>query len=72
MIIESVKAAELQKPVVWLSCCCCGASTLGRQWHNRDTGYGLCDDCIEFCHRGETADSFQSLYGMKGVHYSVE
>jgi hypothetical protein len=34
-------------PARWLLCSCCGAETRGRQWHNRDTGYGLCVSCIQ-------------------------
>ena len=45
---------------------------MGRQWWNRDTGYGLCVKCIPFCERGETPESFQRLYGERGVHYAVE
>ncbi len=59
-------------PVRRLLCSCCGAVTRGAQWHNRDTGYGLCADCIDFCRRKETAESFRSLYGDRGVHYDVK
>lgn len=55
-----------------LRCCCCGAITRGRQWHNRDTGYGLCPDCIDFCHRNTTDDEFRSNYGDRGVHYDIK
>ena len=58
-------------PVESLSCCCCGNRTLGRQWWNRDTGYGLCDGCIELCGAdvpvGDTAES----YGVRGIHYDI-
>lgn len=54
-----------------LICCCCGMPTKGRQWWNRDTGYGLCDDCIEYCGAdipvGQTAES----YGIRGYHYDI-
>lgn len=52
-------------------CSCCGAWTRGRQWPNRDTGYGLCVACIPFCSRGESAESFKRLYGERGVHFDV-
>lgn len=54
-----------------LECSCCGAETLGRQWWNRDTGYGLCVACIPFCQRGETPETFASLYGTRGVHFDL-
>ena len=46
-----------------LECCCCGKNA-GRfvQWHNRDTGYGLCPDCIDHCKRGATEEEFRSAY----------
>lgn len=55
-----------------LSCCCCGNTTRGRQWWNRDTGFGLCDNCITFVGDadvpvGETTQS----YGVRGFHYDV-
>lgn len=58
-------------PVKRLLCSCCGSVTRGRQWHNRDTGWGLCADCIEFCHRKETPEQFRRLYGDRGIHYDV-
>lgn len=54
-----------------LHCSCCGNGTAGRQWHNRDTGFGLCRNCIDFCHRNETDEEFKSCYGERGVHYDV-
>ena len=32
-------------PVVRMRCACCDGWCYGRQWHNRDTGFGLCGDC---------------------------
>jgi hypothetical protein len=54
-----------------LSCSCCGKATVGRQWWNRDTGYGLCTACIDFCARGENPESFEQLYGKRGIHYDL-
>lgn len=33
-----------------LSCCCCGSRPAPalRQWWNRDNGYGMCGNCIEY------------------------
>ena len=55
-----------------LTCCCCGNATKGRQWHNRDTGYGLCNDCVAYCARNTSAEEFQSCYGISGIHYNVQ
>lgn len=55
-----------------LTCCCCGDATTGRQWRNRDTGWGLCVNCIDYCARGESAESMRSLYGDRGVYYDIK
>ena len=64
---------QTNEPLISLTCCCCGSDTKGRQWWNRDTGYGLCNDCIEYCSVqdvpvGETARS----YGVRGMHWDCE
>lgn len=51
--------------------CCCGASTIGCQWHNRDDGYGLCADCIDFCTSRQSAEETRSSYGDKDIHYGI-
>jgi hypothetical protein len=66
-------AAGKTAPIVDLRCCCCDSATRGRQWWNRDTGYGLCDDCIEYCRvadvkHGDTARA----YGIRGFHWDIE
>lgn len=55
-----------------LTCSCCGALTRGRQWHNRDTGYGVCESCIERIGEKETPEQLHRNYGEKGVHYAVD
>lgn len=59
------------KKVIDLTCCCCGNETRGRQWWNRDKGFGLCNKCVDFCKRGETEESFKQCYGIEGVHYKL-
>lgn len=60
-------------------CACCGADA-GRwqQWHNQDTGYGLCRACADriathqpFGRPGELNDpaAFCRTYGLPGIHY---
>ena len=62
-----------------LTCCCCGESA-GRwkQWHNRDTGYGLCKRCAEwikqhrpFGHEPITPEEFERTYGVEGVNWGA-
>lgn len=60
-------------PIKTLECNCCGSSTKGRQWWNRDTGYGMCDFCIEYVRRKGMAESeIRDNYGVQGVHWGVE
>ena len=55
-----------------LTCCVCGAYTKGRQWHNRDTGYGICPDCITWLESRDTDPAeMKSLYGINGTHYNT-
>ncbi len=64
---------ERAKPIRELGCCCCGNSTKGRQWWNRDTGYGICPSCIEYVRKhGETDAEIRENYGIAGIHYGVE
>ena len=57
-------------PIRSLECCCCGSATKGRQWHNRDTGYGLCVACAEWM-IAEKRDNPKELAGERGVHWDV-
>ena len=61
-----------------LECCCCGGDA-GRwqQWHNRDTGYGVCAKCVDWIKtrpllrevdRPDDAEILR-LYGQEGVNW---
>lgn len=67
----SVLGADEKGLVRRMLCSCCGAVTKGRQWHNRDLGWGLCVDCISRCSQNETAEEFRRLYGDRGFHYDI-
>lgn len=54
-----------------LTCSCCDRPTRGRQWHNRDTGYGLCTKCATWLEPRESAEAMQQNYGTKGIHYAI-
>lgn len=56
-------------PIKYLQCSCCGNYDYGRQWWNRDSGYGLCKECSDYLEKREGTDSMNSCYGVKGVHY---
>jgi hypothetical protein len=61
------------EPVKELGCCCCGNSTRGRQWYNRDTGYGICSECIAYVRgSGMSEAEIRDNYGIEGVHFSVQ
>ena len=62
-----------------LNCCCCGGRHLGRQFHNQDTGYGLCSDCATMIaqHRPfgcnpMTQQEMERTYGVRGIHYDIQ
>jgi hypothetical protein len=56
-----------------MSCACCGTYTTGRQWGNRDDGYGLCNGCIDDCVTNPN-DWLEAgcAYGIPGVHYDID
>lgn len=65
------KAAR--RKLTTLTCCCCGNGTKGRQWWNRDTGYGLCDECIGTCGVGGVAPGeVADAYGVRGRHWDTK
>lgn len=67
---DCVKPDAYKKPRS-LVCCCCGDATRGRQWWNRDTGYGLCVPCADRIGKKETAENMTENYGHKGIHYAI-
>jgi len=44
---------------------------MGRQWWNRDKGFGLCSQCAERIEKRENADYMKECYGIKGYHYDL-
>ena len=65
--------ADRGLPVRRLLCAVCGAATRGRQWHNRDTGHGVCPPCVPWMlARGISADELVNNYGVAGIHYGAE
>lgn len=59
-------------PILNLCCCCCGNATRGRQWWNRDCGFGLCDRCISFARvEGVPVGAEAPSYGIRGYHWDV-
>ena len=64
-----VATNKAERPKV---CACCG-SDAGRwaQWWNRDNGWGICGDCVDWMltRPGESAETVTRAYGEPGVHY---
>lgn len=63
---------ELTVAVQSLTCCCCGEETQGRQWWNRDSGYGLCLSCANEIEQKYGREYVIDMAGEKGWHYGVE
>jgi hypothetical protein len=56
-----------------LTCCCCGddAGQWKQHW-NRDTGYGICTDCVVWLRsRGTSEPEILDLYGVEGVNWGA-
>ena len=68
---KSDVVAKYRLPVIHLTCSCCGGSTRGRTWHNRDSGFGLCQSCAVWIAGRETAEDMKKCYGTAGVHYNI-
>lgn len=69
------------EPVIWLDCACCGSGVRGRQWCNRDDGYGVCLSCADEntarYGEGKPGDGLggsttYALYGRRGYHFGVD
>lgn len=56
-----------------LTCCICGSALFGRQWPNRDDGYGVCPACVAWLRETsrETEAEIKDLYGVEGVHFNI-
>ncbi len=55
-----------------LTCCCCSEPTQGRQWWNRDSGFGVCKNCIERAFKNESEEELENMFGKRGYHYLIE
>lgn len=55
-----------------LCCAVCGQQTQGRQWWNRDTGYGVCIEHGQQAIEREGPEATQRLYGVRGHHWDIK
>jgi hypothetical protein len=50
--------------------CCGGFAGYWEQHSNRDTGWGMCPECITYVrNRGMSEEEIKDLYGVEGVHW---
>lgn len=63
---------EEQTRPKFLTCACCGERARGRQWHDRDTGYGVCSRCFRASFLRDGRDEAERLYGRAGEHHSLD
>jgi hypothetical protein len=59
-------------PILSLACCVCLSVARGRQWWNRDTGYGICNSCADDMAKIYSPETMRDYYGIEGVHYKVQ
>lgn len=59
-------------PTRRLTCCVCGEPCQGRQWWNRDTGYGLCQACGDTITLTHGAAEAEDMAGKRGVHWDIK
>lgn len=55
-----------------LRCACCGGAAYGKQWYNRDKGYGICIPCADLILAKEGAEALERGYGKRGIHFKGE
>ncbi len=56
-----------------LACCVCdGEAGHFEQHWNRDTGYGICRNCVDWeIKSGTDAATLRDYYGIEGVNYAT-
>lgn len=57
--------------ITTLECNCCGLCTKGRQWWNRDDGYGICESCGNEQAEHYGLDRVNEWNGRRGVYWGL-
>jgi len=70
-VITEKSQLLLKNKWLYLECACCDQETKGRQWPNRDDGYGVCSSCFEDEVKRSGEKYALCCYGVKGVHHSL-
>jgi hypothetical protein len=68
----TVFVSTKETPIRGMTCACCGDWCRGRQWHNRDTGRGVCPTCAERIKDKEGKDYMAECFGAEGHNYNVK
>jgi hypothetical protein len=69
---EAASPSPEKDPPEALVCSCCGRPMRGRQWWNRDTGWGLCRKCIPLNKDADIPHGEQcTSFGIRGFHFDL-
>lgn len=52
-------------------CCVCWAKAKGKQWHNRDDGFWICQRCARQEKEMLSEEQMKSYYGIEWVNYEL-
>lgn len=68
---QSQNPIETPATQVFLTCSrCTGEAGTWAQHRNRDSGYGICMDCVAWLrNRGVSEEQIRDDYGVEGVNY---
>ena len=71
--METQESQNKRAGVRRMRCSCCdGYAGRFAQWWNRDTGYGVCGNCVAWFKSRNMPDSeLEFGYGRAGVHYAT-
>ena len=71
-LFAECRECDRTAPIVRLICSCCTEQTTGRQWYNRDKGFGLCPSCAERIALRQTPAQMLQNYGHPNVNYFIK
>lgn len=73
--MSSTQDKNMTKPKR-LICSCCNSSCIGRQWFNRDKGFGICKKCSmpnvqNTFGRPDSNEEIKQRFGIRGHHFDI-
>ena len=59
---------------IYMKCSCCGEfAGYWEQYHNQDTHWSVCKQCVGWIkRRGMSDEDFRTTYGEPGINYEAE